>query len=109
MTFLLDTDRKGVQTALGELSYRIGEEERDGTPIPRAYLILGLNKFFTDIKQIKCDIGIFQNTRLISISGGTKDNVVLYELESSDFSFNVEKIEERLATKEKELVEEGEV
>ena len=96
MVFLLNTNRDGVCSANGELSYRIYEKEVDNEVKAIVYLVLSIDKLYTDINRVKCDLGVFEHTHLISISGGSKDNYITYELESGEFSFNVENIEKML-------------
>lgn len=98
MVFLLETEKDGLQSASGEMSYRISEIKKEDKEVPQLKIVLAINKFFTEIKKIKCELGVFQETHLTSISGGSKDYYVVYELETFKFSLNAERIEQLLAT-----------
>lgn len=93
MQFLLETDENVIEGAKGEISYRITETEKDGDVVPHLKIVLAINRFFTEIKKIKCDLGTFCDTYLESISGGSSDPFVIYELVSYSFSFNAPNIE----------------
>lgn len=97
MQFLLEVDEDTVEGAKGEISYRISEVEKAGTVVSQLKIMLAINRFFTDIKKVKCDLGVFYDTHLESISGGSSDAFVIYELTSLKFSFNAANIETLLS------------
>lgn len=98
MKFLLETDRSKKEVAHGEMTYRISEKDVDGGMLPQIEIYLALDKFYTEIYKITCEIGVLDQTKLLSISGGTKDNVVVYELVTPHFSLNPDCIDKLLIT-----------
>lgn len=108
MQFLLETDDNVIEGAKGEISYRITETEKDGAKMPCLKIVLALNRFLTEITKIKCDLGTFCDTYLESISGGSSDHFVIYELISYKFSLNAPNIEALLLELNKSAFAESE-
>lgn len=109
MQFLLESDENSIEGASGEISYRITEIEKDGTVVSQLKIVLAINRFLTEITKIKCDLGVFCDTHLESISGGSRDAFVIYELSSLSFSFNAANVEALLSELNQKHLTESEV
>lgn len=109
MQFLLESEENSIEGASGEISYRITEIEKDGVIVPQLKIMLAINRFLTEIKKIKCELGVFHDAHLESISGGSSDPYVIYELTTFSFSFNATNIETLLSKLNQTDFEESEV